>query len=128
MPVDRRCDALHQSRVDMVRLDHAREFLKLWLCKGFGKRQTVISVFVLASDIRRPLAYRLTTKTFQGSRGISHPSVCIMYHTRQKRRFVLQVSDAQNFQASDATSSDRVGVAGTISIGLPLELRVVATR
>lgn len=51
-----------------------------------------------------------------------------MYHTCQKRSFVLQVSDAQNFQASDATPSDRVGIAGSISIGLPLELRVVPTR
>jgi hypothetical protein len=50
-----------------------------------------------------------------------------MHHACQKRSLVLQVSDAQNFQASDATSSDRVGVAG-ISIGLPLELRVVAAR
>jgi hypothetical protein len=58
---------------------------------------------------------------------MSHPSVCVMHHACQKRSLVLQVSDAQNFQASDATSSDRVGVAG-ISIGLPLELRVVAAR
>jgi len=50
-----------------------------------------------------------------------------MYHTGQECRFVLKVADAETFQTSDTTPTDRVCAVGAISIGLSLEFRVVPT-
>jgi hypothetical protein len=50
-----------------------------------------------------------------------------MYHTGQECRFVLKVADAETLQASNATPPNGVCAAPAISIGLSLELRVIAT-
>jgi hypothetical protein len=60
-----------------------------------------------------------------GSSVTPYPSVCVMYHTSQECRFVLQVADAEAFQASYATPTYGIRAISTISVSLPLEFCVV---